>query len=70
MLDRVRGGSPLFQVGDELAEEFLRAIQLETQGSPDAQVLVEGLTQPAHSASCDPGQGRARPRNPSVSTLR
>ena len=45
MVDRDCRGLPLFKVGDELAKEFLGAVELGTQRSSHAQVVGQGTAQ-------------------------
>jgi hypothetical protein len=59
----------LFQVGDELAEQFLRAVQCGAQRAAHSQVVGQGVAQRAHAAASDPGQGRAIPRSEARSTF-
>ena len=60
-------GADCVQVANEVGEEQLGACQLEAQRPADAEIAVELGVKVAHDAA--PGQGKARLRSRSLSTL-
>ncbi len=67
MLGAHRAGPGIVEVGDELREQLLGALELVAEGAADHQVVGEGLIERDHDAP--PGQGRAIWRSASRSTL-